>query len=89
MTRPRKRPVPDGTGTLVFGIIFTILGAGLLIQRITGLDVWDYLWQLWPLLLIVMGVKVLIDHYTARPSPPLDPARGAPQPVAKTPGRQP
>jgi len=69
MTKRHAHHHPNGTGTLVFGIIFTILGGGLLVQRTTGVDVWRYLWRLWPLLLIVMGVKVIADHYRSA-SPP-------------------
>jgi hypothetical protein len=68
--QPRRGPVPDGTGTLIFGIIFTVVGGGLLVERLTGVHVWEYLWKLWPVLLIVMGVKVIADHYASRPSPP-------------------
>lgn len=68
MTETPKRTAPDGTATLIFGIVFTVLGAGLLIQRVAGVNVWDYLWRLWPALLIVMGVKILVDHYSARKS---------------------
>jgi len=70
MANARKAPAPDGTATLVFGIIFTVVGAALLIERITQIPVWDYLWRLWPVLLIVMGVKILVDHYSSRPTTP-------------------
>lgn len=60
----------DGTTTLVYGIILTVLGGGLLVQEITGADVWDFLWRFWPVLLIVMGVKVLIDYYRPKTSGP-------------------
>ena len=60
----------DGTATLVYGIVLTVLGGGLLVQEITGAEVWDFLWRFWPVLLIVMGGKVLFDHYSAqRPGP--------------------
>jgi len=68
MARLCRRHGPDGTGTLIFGIVFTVLGGGLLVQRCTGVDVWGYIWRLWPVLLIVMGVKALLDYYAARAS---------------------
>ncbi|UCH35062.1 MAG: hypothetical protein JSV65_01550 [Armatimonadota bacterium] len=68
MSKRRQRSVHDGMGTLIFGIVFTIVGAGLLIERIANVDVWEYLWRLWPVLLIVMGVKILVDHYASRPA---------------------
>jgi len=72
MASSRKAP-PDGTATLIFGIVFTVVGAALLIERITQIPVWDYLWRLWPVLLIVMGVKILVDHYSSRPTTPREP----------------
>lgn len=72
MANARKAP-PDGTATLIFGIVFTVVGAALLIERITHIPVWDYLWRLWPVLLIVMGVKILVDHYSSRPTTPREP----------------
>lgn len=70
MKSPRRVAVRNGTGTLIFGIIFTVVGGGLLVEQITGMQVWDYLWKLWPVLLIVMGVKVIADHYASRRLPP-------------------
>jgi hypothetical protein len=64
MTKVRRA---NGTGTLILGLILTVVGGALLIERIIGRPVWNYLWQFWPLLLIVMGVKILMDHYGARP----------------------
>jgi len=72
MSETRKGRAPDGTAALIFGIIFTVVGGGLLIQRTTGIHVWDFLWRLWPVLLIVMGVKILVDHYGSQ-SPPKEP----------------
>lgn len=63
MTDHRMVRHPDGTGKLIFGLAFTALGGALLVQRVTGHHVLDYVWQLWPVLLIIMGIKVLVDHY--------------------------
>jgi len=60
MDENRKTPAPNGIGTLIFGIVFTVVGAGLLIEHFTGAHVWRYLWRLWPLLLIIMGAMLLI-----------------------------
>ena len=68
MSKPRSGAAGDGTTALVWGIVLTLVGAGVLIQRATGVEVWDHLWRLWPVLLIVMGVKVLMNHYGARRS---------------------
>jgi len=73
MANARKAPAPDGTATLIFGIVFTVVGAALLIERITQIPVWDYLWRLWPVLLIVMGVKILVDHYSSHATTPREP----------------
>jgi len=65
MSKPRRRPAHDGTFTLIVGIVFTVVGGGLLIQSATHVNVWDHLWRLWPVLLIVMGVKALLDYRAA------------------------
>jgi uncharacterized protein (DUF983 family) len=68
------RPNPaDGTATLIFGIVCTVVGGALLIERLTGAPVWDYLWRLWPVLLIIMGVKILLDYRSSRPKTPREP----------------
>jgi len=69
MTKPRKRPAGDSTGALIFGIIFTVVGGALMVERATGVHVWEYLWRLWPLLLIIMGIKILADHYASQSRP--------------------
>jgi len=64
MAKTRKpNPPQAGTGMLIFGLLLTVIGGGLLIERIAGVEVWDHLWRLWPLLLIIMGVKILVDYY--------------------------
>lgn len=56
----------DGMGLLVFGCAFLVIGGALLYERMTGLPVLTDLWRLWPLLLSLMGVKMLYDHFTYR-----------------------
>jgi uncharacterized protein (DUF983 family) len=68
MSRLRRRPAHDGTFTLILGTVFTVVGGGLLVQSATGIDVWDHLWRLWPVLLIIMGVKAVLDYRAARAS---------------------
>ncbi len=63
MAKPHRISRANGTGTLVFGIILTVIGGALLTERIIGRPVWDYLWRFWPLLLIVMGTKILVDYH--------------------------
>ncbi len=70
MAKSSRRPVPNGTPTLIFGIVFTVVGGGLLVQSATGVDVWKYLWRLWPMLLVIMGVKALVDYYCYHESRP-------------------
>jgi hypothetical protein len=52
----------SSTSTLIFGLLFTVIGGALVAERVLGRPVWDYVWRLWPLLLVVMGVKVLLDY---------------------------
>jgi len=57
---PTKRR--NGAGSLIFGIVFTVLGGGLLIERTTGYHVFDSIWRLWPVLLIILGLKYIADN---------------------------
>jgi hypothetical protein len=66
MGRPQKRILPDRTGTLIVGLILTAIGGGLLIERIWHVSVWYYIGQLWPVLLIIVGVTKLIDYFRWR-----------------------
>jgi uncharacterized membrane protein len=70
MNKTRRKSVHDGMGTLILGIVLTVIGGGLLIERTTGMHVLGYVADLWPVLLIVMGVKILVDHYAWRPAQP-------------------
>lgn len=63
MARIRKIYPSDGTTTLVLGIVLTVIGGGMLIERATEYSVWHLVEKLWPVLLIVMGVKILVAHY--------------------------
>jgi 1,4-dihydroxy-2-naphthoate octaprenyltransferase len=66
MANPYGKRQPDGSFTLVLGIVLTVVGGGLLVQTATHVHVWRYLWRLWPVLLIVMGVKAILDYRAAR-----------------------
>ena len=57
----------DGMGLLIFGCAFLVIGGALLYERTTGQRVFYDLWCLWPLLLSLMGVKMLYDHFTYQP----------------------
>jgi hypothetical protein len=68
MAKIRRIYPSDGTATLVLGIILSIVGAGMLLERAFHISLWDFLWKLWPVLLIAMGIKILVSHYR-RPHP--------------------
>jgi uncharacterized membrane protein HdeD (DUF308 family) len=68
MTKRRTRLGPNGTATLVIGIVLTVVGAGTLLDRFTEWDPWAHLWRLWPVLLVIMGAYVLINHFRRRGS---------------------
>lgn len=44
--------------SLVFGVLFVGVGASILLDRLPGVGPW--LWQAWPLLLMLAGVWLLI-----------------------------
>jgi hypothetical protein len=68
MTNIRRKRIhqADGTPTLIIGIVLTVLGGGLLIEKLTGFPIWSYVWKLWPVLLIIMGIKDLVKYYRNR-----------------------
>jgi len=72
MTKFWKVDPQGGTGNLVLGILLTVLGTGALIDQIWHKPVWDYIWKLWPALLIIMGVKILLNHYSFESLAPKD-----------------
>jgi DUF4097 and DUF4098 domain-containing protein YvlB len=48
------------------GLVFILLGILLLIGEYRpGWDVWDFFYRYWPLLLILLGVAKLFDHFMA------------------------
>ena len=61
MTQPQTKR-RNGAGTLIFGLVFTVLGGGLLIERTLGYDVFESIWRLWPVLLIILGIKYIADN---------------------------
>lgn len=55
----------NGMGLLVFGTAFTVLGGAALLEVFTETRVLHDLWRLWPMLLVVMGVKIVYDYFAS------------------------
>lgn len=53
---PRRRRDP-----LVWGVILIAVGIIFLFQNVMGIEVWDYAWKFWPLILILWGAQKLLD----------------------------
>lgn len=51
---------------LVWGLILIAIGAIFLLQNFVGFDAWDYVWKLWPLVLIIWGAQKLLDGLQSR-----------------------
>lgn len=51
----------------VWGIFLTFLGVILLLQTLNVLpwELWQTLWQFWPVLIIIIGVGILLRHWNA------------------------
>lgn len=65
-TRRRRR---DGGG-LIFGGILLLVGIYYLLQQTLGFDLPDLNWnQIWPLILIAIGVLVLYGAWTRSREP--------------------
>jgi len=46
---------------LVWGLILIAVGVIFLLQNVMNIEVWDYAWKFWPLILILWGAQKLID----------------------------
>ena len=59
--RPRR-----ARGAPVFGIILLFLGIVFLLQALDVLPwgVWGTLWRYWPVLIIIIGLNILLRHYS-------------------------
>lgn len=53
MANPRK------TNSLVWGLILIVFGLIFLLEQF-DVEVWRYIWRLWPVILIVWGVDKLM-----------------------------
>lgn len=58
--------------TLVWGVILIVIGAVFLLESF-DVDAWDYVWRLWPLILIFWGGSKIyygLKDRAERPAPP-------------------
>jgi len=44
-------------GNWFFGLILLVVGVGFIIENFTNLEIWGKLWTLWPVILVVWGIK--------------------------------
>lgn len=44
-------------GGWLFGVILFILGLLFLVENFTTIEIWDKIWKLWPIILIIWGIK--------------------------------
>jgi putative Mn2+ efflux pump MntP len=54
MSAPRRKDA------LIWGIILIVIGAAFLAENFIDLDAWEYLWKLWPVILVIWGAQKLI-----------------------------
>lgn len=52
----------DNNDALGWGIVLVVVGAVFLLQNLFDVDIFDHIWQFWPVALIVWGL-VLINRY--------------------------
>ena len=57
----KKHPVP------VLGIVLIYLGTLLILQNFNFIPwgIWNTLWKLWPVLLIVSGVNIIVGRFSS------------------------
>ena len=51
------------TGSVFWGVVLMILGVVLLMANFEFLINYDRIWNLWPLVVIIVGVKLAADYY--------------------------
>jgi hypothetical protein len=50
------------TGSVFWGIVLMILGVVLLLANFEFLITYRSIWNLWPLVVIIIGVKLVVDY---------------------------
>jgi len=51
------------TGSVFWGVVLMVLGVVLLMANFEFLISYDRIWNLWPLVVIIVGVKLIADYY--------------------------
>jgi len=51
------------TGSVFWGVVLMILGVVFLMANFEFLISYDRIWNLWPLVVIIVGVKLVADYY--------------------------
>lgn len=47
----------EGKGSWFFGLIILLIGIIFMVENFTDLEIWGRIWNLWPLILIIWGIK--------------------------------
>lgn len=47
-------------GKITFGVVLILVGIMIFVQTLTSLDILRYVFMLWPLVLIILGIEILI-----------------------------
>jgi len=50
-------------GGLVVGVIFILVGVGLLLGNFFDFNLWDLISTYWPVIFIIIGASILIKHW--------------------------
>jgi len=47
----------EGRGNWVFGLIILTIGIIFIVENFTDLEMWERIWNLWPVILLIWGIK--------------------------------
>ena len=47
----------EGKGNWVFGLIILAVGIIFIVENFTDLEIWGRVWNLWPVILLIWGIK--------------------------------
>lgn len=47
----------EGKGNWIFGLILLVIGIIFIVENFTDLEVWGKIWEFWPIILFIWGIK--------------------------------
>jgi membrane-bound ClpP family serine protease len=52
----------SGSGNWLFGLIILAIGLIFLLENMAGIELWESIWRLWPIIFLLWGIKELFQR---------------------------